>query len=255
MSGSGARQTWGLDLSTSPRKTAAVALDWGAGIARVTNVIRPLTAPAIIDLIADSGDEPWAVDVPFGWPDRFVALMADRARGPLAMSKLPPVDTWNDWRTRQIAQRRTDEFLTTQSRIRTRPLPASFQMLGATAAMWVLIEAELAHRGIFIDRSGISGHICETYPRAALAAWGHRQSGKTYLPTLERLFPFLSVSEGWRTALANDDACDALVCALVARAHSLGRTLPPPDEDLDAACREGWIYVSLLPFAEAVGLE
>ena len=112
-------------------------------------------------------------------------------------------------------------------------------MLGATAAMWVLIEAELARRGVAIDRSGVSGRICETYPRAALAAWDHRPIGKTDLATLEQWFPFLSVAPPWRTALVSDHACDALVCALVARAHGLGRTVPPPHGDLDAASREG----------------
>ena len=79
--------------------------------------------------------------------------------------------------------------------------------------------------------------------------------GKSALATLEKWFPFLSVQEAWRTALVSDHACDALVCALVARAHSLGQTVPPPHADLDAASREGWIHVSLLPPHQALGLE
>lgn len=54
---------------------------------------------------------------------------------------MPTAADWETWRTKQVAQRRTDAFLTVDPRIDTRPLPASFQLLGATAAMWVLIEA------------------------------------------------------------------------------------------------------------------
>jgi len=74
-----------------------------------------------------------------------------------------------------------------------RPLPAAFQMLGATAAMWSLIEADLAERGVAVDRSGMTGTVCETYPRAALNAWGWAKKGKLTLEDLCRLFPFLRV--------------------------------------------------------------
>jgi hypothetical protein len=37
----------------------------------------------IVQLIAAHPGEQWAVDVPFGWPDRFVTLMADRHEAPL----------------------------------------------------------------------------------------------------------------------------------------------------------------------------
>ena len=67
--------------------------------------------------------------------------MADRHDGPLPAEAMPAAADWEKWRTRQVAQRRTDRFLTDDPRIKTRPLPASFQLLGATAAMWVLVEA------------------------------------------------------------------------------------------------------------------
>lgn len=240
-------RTWGLDLSTTPANSAAVALRWDGRMASVDAVHEPLDANGIIELITRTGDEPWGVDVPFGWPDAFVALMADRHTQSLPQSLLPAKDDWAGWRTRTIAQRRTDAFLTHHEQVRTRPLPAAFQMLGSTAAMWVLVEADLATRGVEIDRSGLSGRVFETYPRAALAAWGHRQQGKTDLAALEAHFQFLRVDARGRAALGNDHACDALVCALVARARELGRTLGPPEGDLAAARREGWIHVSVQP--------
>jgi len=76
------------------------------------------------DLVAEHSDQRWAVDVPFGWPDRFVALIADRHEGPLPAESMPAAADWETWRTKQVAQRRTDAFLTVDPRINTRPLPA-----------------------------------------------------------------------------------------------------------------------------------
>jgi hypothetical protein len=240
----GSSRTSGLDMSTSPAKTAAVAVAWSPDQARITQILQPLRASAIVDLIAAHAGEHWAVDVPFGWPDRFVALMADRQEMPLPPKVIPDDTEWELWRTKWVAQRRTDAFLTTDPRIRTRPLPASFQMLGATAAMWALIEARLAQRGVAIDRSGVTGLVCETYPRAALAAWLHIETTKANAAQLGKLFPYLIVPEEHLARLANDDVCDAIVCAMVARARSLGLTIAPSDADQSAAAREGWIHVT-----------
>ncbi len=162
----------------------------------------------------------------------------------MAPGTIPDEAYWERWRTHTVAQRRTDAFLTHDPRIRTRPLPVSFQLLGATAAMWTLIEARLAGLGVAIDRAGIQGQVCETYPRAALAGWGVRSPGKLDWPGLQQHFSFLTAAPEHEQALASDDACDAVVCALVARARTLGATLLPRDEDeLAAARREGWIHV------------
>jgi len=242
--------TWGLDVSTNPRKTAGVALDWSQGAAIVTAVHHPLSAHGIVDLITSNGACQWAVDVPFGWPDRFVALLVDRRDGPLAADLVPDSKAWETWRTADVARRRTDQFLYRHPAIRTRPLPASFDRLGATAAMWSLIEARLAQGGVTVDRSGVTGLVCETYPRAAQAAWGHRDFAKPDLDDLRRMLPFLRVPDRLADRLSTDDARDAVVCAVVARARSRGLTLGPPDEDLAAARREGWIHVSV----DSIGL-
>jgi len=244
--------TWGLDLSTSPRKTAAVALGWSTpGEAQVLEVRHPLTATDIVALIAAHRESSWAVDVPFGWPDDFVEVMAGRHTRPLRGDEIPAPAAWDDWRTHQIAQRRTDRFLTSHPRIGVRPLPAAFQLLGATAAMWVLVEAQLAQCGVAVDRAGVTGAICETYPRAAQVAWGLTGSKRTW-PQLHEAFPFLRVEAGLLSAFAHDDVRDALVCALVGRARALGLTIGPPSIDLAAARREGWIHVSCEPASRLV---
>ena len=64
-------------MSTAPRKTAAVALDWSTDSATIVEIEHPLRPERIIDLISATPNEHWAVDFPSGWPDLFVALMAD----------------------------------------------------------------------------------------------------------------------------------------------------------------------------------
>ena len=43
--------------------------------------------------------------------------------------------------------------------------------------------------------------------------------------------------------MASDDALDAVLCALIARAAALGLTVPPPDQDRERARAEGWIHL------------
>ncbi|MBT9273627.1 DUF429 domain-containing protein [Phycicoccus sp. MAQZ13P-2] len=236
--------TWGLDLSTSKLKTAAVALDWSTpGEARVVDVRFPLSASEIPTLMADHRGSTWAVDVPFGWLDLFVSLMTDRHSRPLPAESMPAKPEWDEWRTRKVAQRLTDRFLTDDPRIRTRPLPASFQLLGATAAMWALIEADLVSHDVKVDRAGLAGSVCETYPAAALSAWGFGRKKLTW-PELREAFAFLTVDTNFEGQLSRDDVCDAVVCSLAARARDLGITERPSAAALPAARREGWIHVS-----------
>jgi hypothetical protein len=111
--------------------------------------------------------------------------------------------------------------------------------------MWALIEGDLAERGVAVDRSGMTGTVCETYPRAALNAWGWAKKGKLTLEDLCRLFPF---SEGLKTSR---DPSPVLTSAMrwcakwwLERA-SRGRTLCPPELDADLAREEGWIHATL----------
>lgn len=245
--------TWGLDISTNKRKTAAVALDWSTpGEARVVDVRFPLRATDIPALIAEHRESTWAVDVPFGWPELFVKLMKDRHQAPLPPAAVPVMAAWDRWRTREVAQRLTDRFLTDDTRIRTRPLPASFQLLGATAAMWALIEAQLVSHGVKIDRAGLEGAVCETYPAAALSAWSLGRKKQTW-PELREGFSFLRADDVLLPHFSSHDVCDAVVCALVARARDLGLTVKPPEEELAVARREGWIHVSCESRARLVG--
>ncbi|MFI5429609.1 DUF429 domain-containing protein [Aeromicrobium sp. UC242_57] len=112
--------------------------------------------------------------------------------------------------------------------------------------MWVLVEAQLAALGLSVDRAGINGTVCETYPSAALAAWGFGKAKQTW-PELQSNFAFLSADQSLIGQFASDDVCDAVVCALIARARDLDLTIAPPEGELAAGRREGWIHVSCKP--------
>jgi hypothetical protein len=88
--------------------------------------------------------------------------------------------------------------------------------------------------------------VCETYPSAALAAWGFGKAKQTW-SELQSNFEFLTADESLLSQFASDDVCDAVVCALVARARDLELTIGPPDDELAAGRREGWIHVSCKP--------
>jgi hypothetical protein len=48
---------------------------------------------------------------------------------------------------------------------------------------------------------------------------------------------------GWEAYIQSDDALDAVLAALVARAAALGFTILPSDADIGLARTEGWIHL------------
>lgn len=224
--------TWGLDLSTDPRKCAAVAIRWDVGLPEVVDVRTPLRPQDIVDLIRSESAQ-FAVDVPFGWPDSFVEFVV----GHQGHAQMPPGDR-EAWRKETLARRATDQRL---AQLGALPLPASFDRLGKTAVMWSAIEYDLREQGVGIDRSGTTGRVCETYPTAALAAWSLSKRKPT-MELIERAFPWLTIGDVWRSAFSTDDVRDALICALAARAVTLGLTVAP--QDVGQAAREGWIHIT-----------
>ena len=229
--------TYGLDLSTSPKKSAVVAIEWSRTGAQVVQLHQPVDTQQIINLIVGS-DGWWAVDVPFGWPEPFVEFIRDHQVGPV--TRTDPA-RWEQWRTSEISLRETDRHVHDATGVR--PLPAAFQLLGATAAHWAVIEAELASKGVVIDRAGLTPRLIETYPSAVLAGWGIQRSPKPTWPVLKPFLGPLKV-DGFESLLeANDDARDALICALVARARALELTDLPTDQQTDLAQAEGWIHL------------
>lgn len=121
----------------------------------------------------------------------------------------------------------------------------------------------LAHYGEVaghpVDRGGMTGLICETYPDPAIRRFGvwpktlpARASYKgDAFDVRERILEELAAAAPWLVlsdvdrghCIEFDDCLDALICALAARAVEQGQTVPPPAELAEEATVEGWIHL------------
>lgn len=232
----------GIDLAADPRRT---------GVAQISN-----GTPTVVEMLvvgaedADiaaiiMGSDMSGIDVPLGWPDAFVALLADHAAHALA----PPPSTGSDWR-RTMAMRTTDVMV--HQRTGRVPLSVSTDRIAYPALRWAGIEARLRAEGIDVPRDG-SGRICEVYPAAALSCWGlpsrgykrREQSGQRteIIDRLSYLFPDLDWNGHRNLCIDDDNALDAVVSALMARLVADRQADPPPEAMRDVVSREGWIWL------------
>lgn len=244
----------GIDLAADPRRTGLAILHEVEGAVDGTAASAPVLLElldvrvgvdddAIVDAISRARRV--GVDVPLGWPDRFVELLARHVRGELPV----PRTTGPTWR-RGLAMRETDEEV--HRRTGLTPLSVSTDRIAHPAMRWAGIEARLRDDGVDVARDG-SGIICEVYPAAALRVWGlpHRgykadkgaEPRRRLVEALARELPELSWGEHRGTCIADDNALDAVLAALVAREVEAGRAVPPGPGRSGAALREGWIWL------------
>jgi hypothetical protein len=238
--------TLGIDLSSQPRGTAACAIEWADGRARVLEVACGQDDDALIARI--DGADKIGIDVPFGWPDAFVEAVAGFHGAPV----------WPEATVTALRYRQTDRVVA--ERTGRWPLSVSTDLIGVPTFRAARLLARLAAGGQAIDRGG-GGRFVETYPAAALRLWGFastgykRRDGEANLRALlgrieARTRPWLTLgAAARRLCCTSDDALDAVVAALVARAAALGLCEIPPPHLAAAAAREGWIA---LPLADAL---
>ena len=99
----------------------------------------------------------------------------------------------------------------------------------------------------------VDGWAVEAYPAGALKHWGLTSRGykrstrravlAELVDDLRAAVPWLDLGSHSALMAVNDNAFDAVVTALIARAASLGGTALPEEDDLPIAHREGWIHV------------
>lgn len=236
--------TAGVDLSASERGTALAEVEWSAGRGRVSEPSLGLADPELLGLLAEA--EWTGIDAPFGWPESMVA----------ALHSYSLQGSWPGPEKRAFRYRRADlhvhDRVLDQTEQHLWPLSPSTDRISLAA--WRLAglrEAAAARSGVRFDRAGGDG-VVEVYPAAALLLWGLPRAGykaepearEELLCALEAAAPWLLWEPGAREAcLESDDALDAVLCALIARAAALGLTEPPPAEAERLARVEGWIHL------------
>jgi uncharacterized protein DUF429 len=257
---SGMSATLGIDLSSRPKNTAACWIDWAPGHAEVIALwcsSGPDGAPLNDALLiaAMRGALPGlpaptkvAVDSPLGWPADFIRGVADLDRWPI------PID---EARAR-LERRATDHWV--HRTTGKQPLSVTTDRIAYPAMRAAGLLAHYTRSsGDPVDRTGMTGLVCEAYPDPAirrLGVWPQsiapRASYKraaqdvreAILAKLVRAAPWLALSDSDRERCVDcDDCLDALICALVARAAEQRKTIPPPEELTQEAILEGWIHL------------
>jgi len=232
--------TAGVDLSSQDVRTASCRIEWSVSGAKILDLSLGTSDVQIINLI-QSADKV-GVDVPLGWPMAFVeALAQHNSDGSW------PSD-YNHSDTLAVRYRRTD--LAVWRIIKGNPpLSVSTDKIALPAMRSAAMLSRLPYR-VALDGSGV---VVEVYPAAALKRWGFESrgyKGRDNVQARQRLVTtFYDATTTWlgmtdeqlSLCAASDDAFDAVVCALVARASARLLCEPIGDEDWPAALIEGWI--------------
>lgn len=233
-------RTVGVDLAAEPAKTATAVIEWSDRTASAV-VRRDQTDDDIVALVGDA--DRVGLDCPIGWPDSFVEFLSAQRDG----GQLPPTDLAG---RRLLAYRETDRAVTTLTGLR--PLSVSADRIGHAAMRAVGLLSRLGASGHDVRRDG-QGLVIESYPAAALKVWGlshRRYKGRDQLDALGRMvdelvlaLPGLDLGAAEAVCRRSDDAFDAVICALIARAATLGLVHSPNAEQSPRAATEGWIVV------------
>lgn len=209
------------------------------------------------------------LDSPLGWPDDFVsAVTAHRVS-----ARWPSFEHRSTDKMREsLRHRRTDLFVRSLD-LGSTPLSVSSDLIGVVAMRGAWLQSAWAQRWGRLEPRDGSGRLVETYPAAALRAWGllarrgvrYKGGGtegarESQRAERERIMREIEQqSDKWlkvtaelrRAAIESDHVLDAFVSALVALAARVNATYSVPRESAEAARREGWIHV---PSEEFVSL-
>ena len=223
--------TDGIDLAALPKRTAVCWMQWGEGRAEVVRLEVGADDDALIAAIREA--DKVGIDVPFGWPVEFVrAVAAYNETGVWPETAANPTTS-----PKQLQFRETDRFV--RQHTGWWPLSVSSDRLAIPTMRAAALFSRLAAAGQPVARDG-SGKIVEVYPAAALHMWEfnprrykrkkNRDTRCTLLGTLtEATTPWLSWDAQWLAICENsDDALDAMVAALVARAAWRQLCVPVP---------------------------
>jgi len=233
--------TLGIDFAAEPKGTALATVEWHGGVAAVTGLSLGADDDAVVTAVRSARIA--GVDCPFGWPLPFVDMIDAHSRRGL----VAPESSGRPWR-RHLALRTTD--LAVQEITGITPLSVSADRIGHAAMRWAAVMARLGASGVDCARDG-TGRLAEVYPAAALKIWGMPYRGykrsdgavtRSELVTeLRAEAPWLDFGRFLDECRESDDALDAVISAVIARAVIGGSTRKPMDRN--NALIEGWIHL------------
>ncbi|GAA0953249.1 DUF429 domain-containing protein [Actinocorallia libanotica] len=244
-------RTVGVDLAAEPVRTALAWVDWSSDGARVDRVKVGADDGLILDAVMKADKA--GIDCPFGWPEEFVDFVTAHRNGHV---EVPVGPTGREWR-RDLTLRVTDQVVHDLTGLT--PLSVSADRIGHTAMRCAGILSGLARLGRPVDRSG-EGIVVEVYPAASLNRWGlpHRNYKRAanldrlgnLVDALQAAAPWLDLDTCEEACRSSDDALDAVIAALTARASALQMTTTAPPEQIDVARSEGWIALPTGPLSK-----
>jgi hypothetical protein len=221
-------RTVGIDFASQPKNTALCEIVWDGTSATVVQLVCPVTDDLIRELVAGPPSRVFGIDIPFGWPARFVEFVRAHMERNVFAAGVSGA---------QKRLRATDEYV--WHVFHRQPLSVSTDRIGIPAMRWASLMQEFG----VVNRAG-DGHFFEVYPVAARMSWG--LPPKDDVEALDLVMAecplFFASSEFPSVLLRSDHAFDALICALATRAAALGLTYPPPADLQEIAEVEGWIH-------------
>jgi hypothetical protein len=138
------------------------------------------------------------------------------------------------------------------------PLSVAADRIAHTAMRCAGLLAQLAHKGQPVDRCG-AGVVVEVYPAASIERWGlsHRgYKGRGNAKSLGQVVDALLAAAPWLTlgpyenkCRRSDDALDAVIAALTARAAMKGLVTAPSATQAATSSTEGWIALPTCPLS------
>lgn len=241
----------GIDLAAQNEKTATCVIDWSSGRAVARAPVLGGAGDDVEWLVAQQQEADWTgIDAPFGWPLPFVEATSRWAAG----------EAWDAADKDDLRFRHTDQVVrATVGRV---ALSVSSDRIAVTAWRCARLLDAVRDGEKAVDRLG-ADRIYEVYPGAALTCWGftragyktsgnaqskqrQRQARVALLDEIERRAGWLDLSLAREACEKSDDALDALIASLVARAAGTGRTVLPEAHDEAQQRRiaaEGWIHL------------
>ncbi|HZN38888.1 MAG TPA: DUF429 domain-containing protein [Planctomycetota bacterium] len=221
----------GVDLASAAKRTATCVIEWADGRASVRELVVVADDDAITSLAAHA--DAVGIDAPFGWPAPFVELLTGK----------PRLDEWTHKQRDALCFRETDHYIRRETG--RWPLSVSSDRIGVVAMRCRGLLQRLREA----DPAALKA-VFEVYPAAALRRWGlvdRSYKGAKRRAALVQLVGKLSAVASWLDVPAehgellrsSDDAFDALVASLVARAARVGLTDELPDDSCTRS--EGWI--------------